>query len=80
MEPNGFFKRKTEWSKSQKSGSVGACVGLGLALALSIFGLWKTLFIMVMTLLGYWVGAQVFKGQENLRSFIDRLFPTGRFR
>lgn len=50
------------------------------ALLLMIFGFWRTLFIVALTVGGYVFGVRYLSDPENLRDLIDRIFPPGRFR
>lgn len=58
---------------------VGACFFL-LALLVAIFGFWKTLCILLFTILGYIIGVKLFTDPDELRRLLDKLLPPGRFR
>ena len=45
-----------------------------------IFGFWKTLFILILTLVGYYLGVRYFSDDEAIKKILDKLFPPGRFR
>ena len=62
------------------AGIVGAVVGFGFALLWAIFGFWRTLFILLLTLAGYIVGARFFRNSTHFRELIDKFLPPGRFR
>lgn len=62
------------------AGLVGAAVGFVLAVLWVIFGFWKTLFILLVTLAGYVIGARLFRNSEHFRELIDKVLPPGRFR
>ncbi|NJP39490.1 DUF2273 domain-containing protein [Oscillospiraceae bacterium HV4-5-C5C] len=62
------------------AGTVGALAGLILGLLLVIFGIWKTLFILLATVAGYIIGVKFFANSELFHQLLDRLFPPGRFR
>jgi len=47
--------------KDKNPALIGAGVGLSLALALVIFGFWKTLFILGLTAGGYYLGNWLFQ-------------------
>lgn len=64
----------------RNAGIIGGCVGFALALLLVIFGLLKTLFILLITLAGYFIGVRLFSDKERLKNFLDKLIPPGRFR
>ncbi|MBP8990142.1 MAG: DUF2273 domain-containing protein, partial [Clostridia bacterium] len=57
-----------------------AAIGFGLALSLVLFGLLKTLFLIAMTLLGYFLGVRYFSNKEAFRDMLDKIFPPGLFR
>ncbi|MBN1776057.1 MAG: DUF2273 domain-containing protein [Clostridiales bacterium] len=59
---------------------IGAGAGFVLALLLVIFGFLKTLFILIVTLAGYFLGVRLFSDKEKLKNFMDKLIPPGRFR
>ena len=61
------------------AGIVGAVVGFGFALLWAIFGFWRTLFILLLTLAGYIVGARFFRNSTHFRELIDKFLPPGRF-
>ena len=45
-----------------------------------IFGLVKTLFLIGMTLLGYFLGVRYFSNKEAFRNLLDKILPPGMFR
>lgn len=61
-------------------GLLGALLGLGLGLSLVIFGLIKTLFLVVMAVVGYYLGTRYLRNHEALRNLLDKLLPPGKFR
>ncbi|NLA96170.1 MAG: DUF2273 domain-containing protein [Clostridiaceae bacterium] len=62
------------------SGVVGALIMFVFALLWVIFGFWKLLFILVLTLVGYYVGFRYFCDRDAIRKLIDRILPPGMFR
>ena len=66
--------------KNRNPGLVGAGIGLVLAMLLVIFGFFKTLFILLMTLGGYFLGVRFFSDRETVRNWMDKLLPPGKFR
>ncbi|NLW89318.1 MAG: DUF2273 domain-containing protein [Clostridiaceae bacterium] len=66
--------------KDRNAGLIGALSGFVLALLLVIFGFFKTLFILIVTLIGYLLGVRLFSDKEKLKNFMDKLIPPGRFR
>lgn len=61
-------------------GSIGALLGLALGLSLVIFGFLKTLFLIILTIIGYYLGTRYFRNYEALRNLIDKILPPGKFR
>ena len=75
-----LLSRFLDMLKDKNAGVIGGGVGFALALLLVIFGFFKTLFILFITLLGYLVGVRLFSDKERLKNFLDKLIPPGRFR
>jgi uncharacterized membrane protein len=63
-----------------RSGWIGALAGFGLALSLILFGVLKTLFLLVLSAAGYYIGRRFFSNRKEIRDLLDRLLPPGRFR
>lgn len=55
-------------------GAAGAVLGIIVALLLIFFGLWKTLFIVIMACIGAFCGG-VAKKSEWLKNVINKTFP-----
>lgn len=79
-DKKNFFRNLFESFNSGGKGRVGALIGFILALLLMIFGFLKTLFIILITLLGYYIGVRYFSDQKSIKELLDRIFPPGRFR
>ncbi len=75
-----FFVKLFDMIKDRNAGLVGGGVAFLLALLLVIFGFLKTLFIIFMTLVGYFLGVKLFSDKEKMKDFMDKLIPPGRFR
>ena len=75
-----FWQHIVDSLKGRSPGSVGAVLGFTLALSLVIFGLIKTLFLIGMTLLGYFLGIRYFSNKEAFRNLLDKILPPGMFR
>lgn len=56
---------------------LGALSGLVLALLVIRFGPWWTLFIVLCTGAGYWIGKRIDDEPESLRELAERLIPRG---
>jgi uncharacterized membrane protein len=66
--------------KGKNPALAGAAIGLALALTLVLFGFWKTLFIILMTAAGYYLGNRLFSNPEDFRNLLDKLLPPGKYR
>jgi uncharacterized membrane protein len=75
-----FFVKYLEMLKDKNAGIVGGLTAFVLAVLLVLFGLLKTLFIIIVTLSGYFLGVKLFSDKERLKEFMDKLLPPGRFR
>ncbi len=66
--------------KPGSSGGVGAVLGLALGLSLILFGILRTLFLILLTVVGYIVGRRFFGDRQALMDLLDRILPPGKFR
>ncbi|HAU51365.1 MAG: DUF2273 domain-containing protein [Saccharofermentanaceae bacterium] len=66
--------------KDKNSGKIGAGIAFFFALFLVIFGFLKTLFIIILTVIGYVVGALLFSDKDKVKDWMDKILPPGRFR
>jgi len=66
--------------KDKNPALVGAGFGLSLSLSLVIFGFWKTVFILAMTVCGYYLGSRLFSNPEDFRNLLDKILPPGKYR
>ncbi len=66
--------------KNVKAGYISAFIFFVIAILLCIFGFFKTLFIVLFTLVGFFVGAFLFSDRSKFKDFLDRILPPGRFR
>lgn len=66
--------------KDKNSGKIGAGIAFFFALFLVIFGFLKTLFIIILTVIGYVVGALLFSDKDKMKDWMDKILPPGRFR
>lgn len=75
-----FWQQILEGLKGRNPGTVGAIVGLILALSLVIFGFINTIFIIGMSVVGYLLGVRYFRNREAFRDLLDKILPPGMFR
>lgn len=61
-------------------GRMGAVLGMLVGILFVVFGFWKTLFILLFALGGYYLGVRYFSSRERFRALLDRIFPPGLFR
>ena len=75
-----FLSRLFEKLKNTKAGVIVAVLFFIIGLLLCIFGFFKTLFILLMTAVGFFVGSFLFSDTSKFKKFLDRILPPGRFR
>ena len=66
--------------KDKSSGKIGAGIAFVFALFLCVFGFFKTLFIIILTVIGSVVGALLFSDKDKVKDWMDKILPPGRFR
>ncbi|NLT11500.1 MAG: DUF2273 domain-containing protein [Clostridiaceae bacterium] len=75
-----FFTRFLELIKDKNTAAIGAGTGFALAVLLVVFGFLKTLFILLMTFIGFYIGAKLLSDKDKLKDLLDKILPPGRFR
>ena len=75
-----FLSKLFEKLRNTKAGVVFAVLSFIIGLLLCIFGFFKTLFILLLTLVGFFVGSFLFSDTSKFKKFLDRILPPGRFR
>ena len=75
-----FLSRLFEKLRNTKAGGVFAVLFFIIGLLLCIFGFFKTLFILLMTAVGFFVGSFLFSDTSRFKKFLDRILPPGRYR
>ena len=75
-----LFVKFFDMLKDKNSGKIGAGIAFVFALFLVIFGFLKTLFIIILTVSGYVVGALLFSDRYKIKDWMDKILPPGRFR
>ena len=75
-----LFVKFFDMLKDKNSGQIGAGIAFVFALFLVIFGFLKTLFIIILTVIGYVVGALLFSDKNKVKDWMDKILPPGRFR
>ncbi|NLC39981.1 MAG: DUF2273 domain-containing protein [Clostridiaceae bacterium] len=80
MPSPSLFQRIWQSFRRGGPGLVGAVAGFVIALIWVRFGLFRLLFILVLTALGYYLGVRYFSDRETVRRWLDKIFPPGKFR
>jgi len=75
-----FLSKIFEKLQNMKAGAVFAFLFFVAAVLICIFGLLKTIFIILVTLTGFFVGAIFFGDESKFKKFMDRIVPPGRVR
>lgn len=78
-EPDSLLRQLARDLERLSAGARGAILGFLLAFLLAVLGFWKTLFILICTLLGYVLGVRFFSSWDRFRESLDKLFPPGFF-
>ena len=74
------MKKILEIIKEQNIAFISALFAFFLGLLLILFGIWKTLFLIAITVAGYYIGKSFLSDKENLKDLLDKIIPPGRFR
>jgi uncharacterized membrane protein len=80
MNNKSFLQNIKELFKDRNPGLVGASAAFAIAVLWLIFGFLGMLFILGMTLLGYFLGIRYFSHKDGLRNLLDKILPPGFFR
>ena len=75
-----FLSKLFERMQNTKAGTIFAFMFFVIAVLLCIFGFFKTLFIILFTLVDFFVGSFLFTDTNRFKKFLDRILPPGRFR
>ncbi|SCW27511.1 Small integral membrane protein [Ruminococcaceae bacterium YRB3002] len=75
-----LLSRIFEKLQNTKAGVLFAAMFFVVAILLCIFGFFRTLFIILFTLVGFFVGSFLFSDSSRFKKFLDRILPPGRFR
>lgn len=78
--PKSFLKQFSEDLAKLSSGVKGAFIGFVLGVLLVIFGFWKTVFILILTVVGYMLGLRIVLQYGSIRELLDKFIPPGFFR
>ena len=75
-----FLSKLLEKIGSAKAGSIFAFAFFVVGILICIFGFFKTLFILLFTLVGFFVGSFLFSDESRFKKMLDRILPPGRVR
>ena len=75
-----FISKIIDFVKEHNAGALGAVFGFVIAILLVVFGFFETIFIVAMSVVGYFVGVSIFGDRDKVKNFLDKLLPPGRFR
>ena len=75
-----FLSKIFEKLRNMKAGTVVAFFFFVTGVLLCIFGFFKTLFIILFTAVGFFVGSFLFSDTSKFKKFLDRILPPGRVR
>lgn len=75
-----FLSKIFEKLRNLKAGTVVAFFFFVTGVLLCIFGFFKTLFIILFTAVGFFVGSFLFSDTSKFKKFLDRILPPGRVR
>ncbi|HZK29429.1 MAG TPA: DUF2273 domain-containing protein [Clostridia bacterium] len=73
-------KQKYENGFASSPAVIGALIAFVFALLWMIFGFWKLLVILFLTIVGAYIGFRYFRDHESIKKLIDKILPPGMFR
>lgn len=59
---------------------IGAAIGFLIASTILIIGFFKTLFIVICVLFGFYIGKMLYHDKDYLKNLLDRILPPGTYR
>lgn len=75
-----FLSRVFEKLENTRAGAIFAFLFFIIAVLICIFGVLKTIFIILFTAVGFFVGSFLFSDMSRFKKFLDRIIPPGRVR
>ena len=75
-----FLSKLFEKLSNTKAGVIFAFCFFVTGILLCIFGFFKTLFIILFTAAGFFVGSFLFSDTSKFKKFLDRILPPGGVR
>lgn len=75
-----LLSRIFEKLQNTKAGVLCAFGFFVVGILFCVFGFFKTLFIILFTAVGFFVGSFLFSDLSRFKKFLDRIMPPGRVR
>lgn len=75
-----FLSKLLEKFENTGAGLICALFFFVVGILICIFGIFKTLFIIVFTAVGFFVGSFLFSDTSRFKRLLDRILPPGRVR
>ena len=66
--------------KENAGAVLGSTVGLLTSVSILTIGLFKTLFIVIFVLMGYYIGKRMSYDKDYIKKFLDKILPPGTYR
>lgn len=66
--------------KDNVASLIGALIGLVVSVLIITIGLFKTVFIALFVVVGYYVGQRLSRDRECIKKFLDKILPPGTYR
>ena len=74
------FNKLTEIYAAKKGGIIGAGLGVLLAVLVLILNPFRTAFIVLCAVIGYFIGINILQGKNMFKALIDKIIPPGTYR
>jgi uncharacterized membrane protein len=75
-----FLTKLFEKLENTRAGTLCAFAFFIIGILICVFGFFKTLFIILFTAVGFFVGAFLFSDTGKFKKFLDRILPPGGVR
>lgn len=75
-----FLSKIFEKLQNTNAGVIFAAAFFVIGILICIFGFFKTLFILLFTAVGFFLGSFLFSDDSRFKRFLDRILPPGRVR
>lgn len=67
----------TDFYKTHKGEIIGAGIGAFFGILIMLFGFWRTIFVGLCTVIGFYIGRK-FQNKDELIELLDRILPRGK--